>query len=185
MRCADLPGVQAVAATDDPQLAGGSQGGNVTVAGYTPPTNEEFDIEESIVNPDYFHAMQVPMVVGRTFNQADDATGQPVAIVNETFVRHYFKSAAAAIGGRVANGGGDTRSALHDHRWCGARHAAYRPARCGPADTLYAAWTGRCAGAAPTLPADGHAAGADVRDRARGDAVDRCRTDGGRPANDG
>jgi putative ABC transport system permease protein len=102
-----LPAVQAVAATDDPALAGDSQGGNVTVAGYTPPANEEFDIEKSTVNFDYFHAMQVPMVAGRTFSQADDATGQPVAIVNETFVKHYFKSTAAAIGGRVANGGGN------------------------------------------------------------------------------
>jgi predicted permease len=103
----NLPGVQAVAATDDPELAGDSQGGNVTVAGYTPPPNEDFDIEKSIVNFDYFHAMQVPLVVGRAFNQADDATGQPVALVNETFVRHYFKSAAAAIGARVAFGAGN------------------------------------------------------------------------------
>jgi predicted permease len=102
-----LPGVQAVAATNDPELADTGMGGNVTVAGYTPPADEDFDIEESIVNPDYFHAMQVPMVVGRTFNATDDATGQPVAIVNETFVRHYFKSAAAAIGGRVARGAGN------------------------------------------------------------------------------
>jgi putative ABC transport system permease protein len=102
-----LPGVQSVAATDDPALAGDSQGGNVTVAGYTPPANEDFDIEKSTVNFDYFHAMQVPMVAGRTFTPADDATGQPVAIVNETFVKHYFKSTAAAIGGRVANGGGN------------------------------------------------------------------------------
>jgi putative ABC transport system permease protein len=102
-----LPGVQAIAASDDPMLAGDSQGGNVTVAGYTSPANEDFDIEESIVNADYFHAMQVPMVVGRSFNATDDTTGQPVAIVNETFVRHYFKSAAAAIGGRVARGAGN------------------------------------------------------------------------------
>ena len=102
-----LPGVQAVAASDDQELAGNSQGGNVTVEGYTPPANEDFDIEESIVNSDYFHAMQVPMVVGRTFNAADDATAQPVAIVNETFVRHYFKDAASAIGRRVARGGGN------------------------------------------------------------------------------
>ncbi len=108
-----LPGVQAVAASDDPMLAGDSQGGNVTVEGYTPPTNEEFDIEESIVNPDYFHAMQVPMVVGRAFNAGDGATGQPVVIVNETFVRHYFKSAAAAIGGRVAKGGDNNKNNLH------------------------------------------------------------------------
>jgi putative ABC transport system permease protein len=102
-----LPGVQAVAATNDPELADTGMGGNVTVAGYTPPADEDFDIEESIVNADYFHAMQVPMAVGRTFNATDDATGQPVAIVNETFVRHYFKSAAAAVGGRVASGDGN------------------------------------------------------------------------------
>ncbi len=101
-----LPGVQAVAATDDPELADTGMGGNVTVAGYTPPANEELDIEESIVNTDFFHAMQVPMVAGRSFNATDDATGQPVAIVNEMFVQHYFKSAAAAIGGRVAFGAG-------------------------------------------------------------------------------
>jgi putative ABC transport system permease protein len=102
-----LSGVQAVAASDDSELTGNSHNGNVTVAGYTPPANEDFDVEKNIVNFDYFHAMQVPLVVGSAFNQADDATGQPVAIVNEAFVRHYFKSPAAAIGGRVANGGGN------------------------------------------------------------------------------
>jgi putative ABC transport system permease protein len=102
-----LSGVQAVAASDDSELTGNSHNGNVTVAGYTPPANEDFDVEKNIVNFDYFHAMQVPLVVGRAFNQADDATGQPVAIVNEAFVRHYFKSPAAAIGGRVALGGGN------------------------------------------------------------------------------
>jgi putative ABC transport system permease protein len=103
----NLLGVQAVAASDDSELTGNSHNGNVTVSGYTPPANEDFDVEKNIVNFDYFHAMQVPLVVGRAFNQADDAAGQPVAIVNETFVRHYFKSPAAAIGGRVANGGGN------------------------------------------------------------------------------
>jgi len=102
-----LPGVQAVAASDAPVLEDTTHGGNVTVAGYTPPADEDFDIEESIVNQDYFHAMQVPMAAGRTFNATDDATAQLVAIVNETFVRHYFKSAAAAIGGRVARGAGN------------------------------------------------------------------------------
>jgi putative ABC transport system permease protein len=101
------PGVKAVAASDDQELAGNSQGGNVTVEGYTPPVNEDFDIEETVVNSDYFHAMQVPIAVGRTFSDADEATAQPVAIVNETFVRHYFKDAAAAIGRRVAKGSGN------------------------------------------------------------------------------
>jgi putative ABC transport system permease protein len=51
--------------------------------------------------------MQVPMAVGRTFSDADNATAQPVAIVNETFMRHYFKDAASAIGRRVAKGAGN------------------------------------------------------------------------------
>jgi predicted permease len=101
-----LPGVQAVGATDDAMLAGNDQGGNVTVLGYTPPENESYDVERSVVNADYFHAIQLPLATGRTFTEADSATAQPVAIVNETFVRHFFKNPGEAIGGRVARGGG-------------------------------------------------------------------------------
>jgi putative ABC transport system permease protein len=101
------PGVKAVAASDDQELAGNSQGGNVTVEGYTSPVGEDFDIEETVVNSDYFHAMQIPIAVGRTFSDADGATAQPVVMVNETFVRHYFKDAASAIGRRVAKGSGN------------------------------------------------------------------------------
>jgi predicted permease len=102
-----LPGVIAATGSDDPELEDSIHNGNVTVAGYTPPTNEEFDVEHTVIDPDYFHAMQIPMLLGRTFTEADDATGQPVAIVNESFVRHFFKNPSAAIGGRVARGGGN------------------------------------------------------------------------------
>ena len=104
-----LPGVLAATGTDDPELKDTSHGGNVTVAGYTPPTNEDFDVENPVVDPDYFHTMQVPMLLGRTFTEADSANGQPVAIVNESFVRHFFKNPAAAVGARVARGGGNDK----------------------------------------------------------------------------
>ena len=42
---ATLPGVQAVAATDDPELADNNHGGNVTVEGYNAPPDEDFDVE--------------------------------------------------------------------------------------------------------------------------------------------
>jgi putative ABC transport system permease protein len=102
-----LPGVQAATASDNPEMADVTHDGNVTVAGYTPPTNEDFDVEFGNVDRDYYHAMQAPMLLGRTFHEADDATGQPVAIVNESFVRHFFKNANEAIGGRVARGSGN------------------------------------------------------------------------------
>jgi putative ABC transport system permease protein len=103
---AALPGVQSVGATNDPEMADNGARGNITVEGYTPAPEEDFDIEEPAISPAFFHAMQEPMLAGRTFSEDDDATHPLVGIVNETFVKHYFSSAAAAIGRRVAKGGG-------------------------------------------------------------------------------
>jgi len=102
-----LPGAQAVAATDDPELADSNHDGNVTVEGYNTPPDEDYDVEIPLINPDFFHAMQVPLVAGRSFTEDDDSNHPLVGIVNETFVKHYFSSPAAAIGRRVAMGGGN------------------------------------------------------------------------------
>jgi hypothetical protein len=103
---AALPGVQAVAATDDAELADTGHSGNVTVEGYTAPPDEDFVVEEPDVNANFFHAMQVPILAGRAFTEDDDATHPLVVVVNETFVKHYFSSPAAAVGRRVASGAG-------------------------------------------------------------------------------
>jgi putative ABC transport system permease protein len=102
-----LPGVQAVGATDDQELADTDHGINVTVQGYTPPPDEDFDVEAPSVNAGFFHAMQAQLIAGRTFTEDDDANHPPVAIVNESFVKHYFSGPAAAVGGRVAQGAGN------------------------------------------------------------------------------
>jgi putative ABC transport system permease protein len=103
---ATLPGVQAVGATDDQELADNNHSGNVTVEGYNAPPDEDYDVEVPAVNSGFFHAMQVPLLAGRSFTEEDDSTHPLVGIVNETFVKHYFSSAAAAVGKRVAQGGG-------------------------------------------------------------------------------
>jgi putative ABC transport system permease protein len=103
---AALPGVQSVGATNDVELANNEHSGNVTVEGYNPPPEEDFDVEVPRINPDFFHAMQVPLLAGRIFIESDDSTHPLVGIVNESFVKHYFSSPAAAIGRRVAHGGG-------------------------------------------------------------------------------
>jgi putative ABC transport system permease protein len=104
---AALPGVQSVAATTDVELADSTHSGNVTVDGYNSPPDEDFDVEGPRVTPDFFHAMQVAMLAGRTFNEGDDSGHPLVGIVNETFVKHYFSDPAAAIGRRVARGAGN------------------------------------------------------------------------------
>jgi putative ABC transport system permease protein len=104
---AALPGVQAVGATDDPELANNGHDGNVTVEGYTPPPEDDFDVEKPTVNAGYFYALQEQMLAGHPFTENDDATHPLVTIVNESFAKHFFGSAGAAIGRRVANGGGN------------------------------------------------------------------------------
>jgi predicted permease len=104
---ATLPGVQAVGATDDQVLADNNHGGNVTVEGYTPPPEEDFDVEVPSVSAGYFHATQVPLVAGRTFSEDDNTAHPLVAIVNESFVKHYFSGPAVAVGRRVARGAGN------------------------------------------------------------------------------
>jgi predicted permease len=42
------------------------------------------------VSPGYFRTMQVPFVAGRDFTDRDTTKSQPVAIVNETFVRQFM-----------------------------------------------------------------------------------------------
>ena len=42
------------------------------------------------VSPGYFRTMQIPFVAGRDFTERDTTKSQPVAIVNETFVRQFM-----------------------------------------------------------------------------------------------
>jgi predicted permease len=42
------------------------------------------------VSPGYFRTMQIPSVAGRDFTERDTKKSQPVAIVNETFVRQFM-----------------------------------------------------------------------------------------------
>ena len=52
----------------------------------------EMDVQatQRIVSPDYFGAMRLRLVAGRTLTAADVPTGQPVVVVNRSFVRQYL-----------------------------------------------------------------------------------------------
>jgi len=45
---------------------------------------------ETYVTPEYFGALQIPILMGRAFNDGDGPNSQRVAIVNRTFVRKFF-----------------------------------------------------------------------------------------------
>ena len=103
-----LPGVQSVAATTVPELANEEAGGNVTISGYNAPPEEDLDIEEPFINPNYFATLQIPLLAGRFFTEDDNATHPHVSIVNESFAKHFCGSATNCIGRMMASGAGNT-----------------------------------------------------------------------------
>ncbi len=101
-----LPGVRSVGATDDPELAGNNETGNITVAGYAEKQDEDMNVEQSNVSADYFSTLQMPLLAGRTFNDQDSLASQKVTVVNETLARHFFGDPAQAVGHFIGQGGG-------------------------------------------------------------------------------
>jgi len=51
--------------------------------------------DEVYITPDYFAALQIPVLAGRSFSEADGPDTQRVAIVNEMFARKFFHGANA------------------------------------------------------------------------------------------
>jgi putative ABC transport system permease protein len=99
-----MPGVQA---------AGGSMNLPLNASGYAigrgfipegrPLTvDENRDAMFSSITGDYFRALQIPLLSGRTFELRDNFDASKVVIINETVAKRHFGSPAEAIGKRLS-----------------------------------------------------------------------------------
>ena len=70
----------------------------VLVAGHPPMGLEEQGASWDRVSARYLHDLGVVLARGREFSDADTETSAPVAIVNESFVRRFFKKDEDALG---------------------------------------------------------------------------------------
>ncbi|HVF44358.1 MAG TPA: ABC transporter permease [Pyrinomonadaceae bacterium] len=91
-RLKSLPGVESAAATLSLPLNGSnfSVGRAFVREGRPLAPEESQNATYSVVTPDYFKAMRVPVVAGRAFGDRDDAGSTMVAVVNETLARRVF-----------------------------------------------------------------------------------------------
>ncbi len=103
---AGLPGVRSVAGTNDRELADTNHSNNITLAGYTEKENEDMNVESPRVSPGYFTTMGMPLIAGREFTDQDRLGTHKVAVVNESFARHYFGEPQLAVGHYYGKGGG-------------------------------------------------------------------------------
>jgi len=93
-----LPGVQAAGGVSNLPLTNSESIGFLWVDGFA---NKDFQQTEGrVVTPRYFQAMQIPLIAGRYFTEAD-ATGNSQTIINQKFAETYFPN-RNPIGGRIS-----------------------------------------------------------------------------------
>jgi predicted permease len=93
------PGVREVGGTMNVPMGGRVFSTLVVEGQATDPTHLP-DVEFSLVRGDYFKALGIPLVAGRTFDARDRQGGPGVILVNETAARAFFPN-GDAVGRRV------------------------------------------------------------------------------------
>jgi predicted permease len=89
-RLARLPGVRGAGlALYNPLTS--NWGDTILVAGHPPKSIDESSASWDRVSTDYLQNLGVTIMRGRAFTTADNETTAPVAVVNETFVKRFFK----------------------------------------------------------------------------------------------
>jgi len=95
-----VPGVEAAAIVNNAPLAGGGTNGGIIIEGRPDDPQKRPIAEKSIISPEYFNVMRTSLVRGRVFNDRDNVSGVPVAIINESLARRYF-AGEEPIGKRI------------------------------------------------------------------------------------
>lgn len=103
-RVAAIPGVTAVSWANAVPLGLDASRRWVRVEGYEPREGEDMEFHYGIVGPRYFETMEVPLVRGRGFTDADREGAPPVVVVNEAFARRFWGD-ADPIGKRLSISG--------------------------------------------------------------------------------
>jgi predicted permease len=106
-RLAAVPGVVSAAAADSVPLGGTYSGTPAALEGQTVQKDwADVMTRAASVSPDYFRTMGIAVRAGRGFDTTDVPEGEPVVIVNESFVRKLMPE-GSPIGRHVRLGGED------------------------------------------------------------------------------
>jgi putative ABC transport system permease protein len=125
-----LPGVESTAAASGLPLGNNGWQTGFTVDGQPPPPPNQVPLMEAcLVTPDYFRAMNIPILRGRAFVDSDDRSalagkdlsklkedkrmmaGLNSVVIDEEFARRYWPN-EEAVGKRIRVGGSDSKNPL-------------------------------------------------------------------------
>ncbi len=89
-RLKQLPGVQSTTIATFAPISGQGRNSTITVRGYTPRPDEDMDVNDILVGPDYGRTLGVPLILGREIDIRDTPASQKIAVVNQSFAQSFF-----------------------------------------------------------------------------------------------
>jgi predicted permease len=93
-RVRSLPGVISVSTASGAPLGYYNNFDSLAIEGYQPPPSQPTPAAlYNTISPDYLQVMQIPLLRGRTFSNADDENAQYVAMVSETMAKQFWPNA--------------------------------------------------------------------------------------------
>ena len=97
---ATLPGIQSVAGSDSLALGGNGGMYGIDLSQYVKPPDEAYQVTNAAVTPNYLETLKIPLIAGRNLADTDDVGHPNVAIVDQTFVKHYCNGSNVSCMGR-------------------------------------------------------------------------------------
>lgn len=98
-----IPGVQSAGLIQLLPIQGGGWNSDIEIVGQPPPPpGQERLAEDRYVDPGYFQTMGIKLTRGRMIDpKIDTPTSQQVAVVNEAFVKKFFRNGEDPIGKQI------------------------------------------------------------------------------------
>ncbi|HKC64428.1 MAG TPA: ABC transporter permease [Pyrinomonadaceae bacterium] len=107
-RVQNLPGVQYAGLTRGLPMSGGIESG-ITIEGHEVTDRKDTIVAVNLtVSPDYFRAMEIPLLKGRYFTDQDKTGSPDVVLIDEMLASRYFAN-TDPIGKRIRLGGMDNK----------------------------------------------------------------------------
>ena len=99
-----IPGVISASTTHNLFIPGFTFVTRISIDGKPSPDGRPYTVQFRRISPDYFQAMRIPELGGRTFDQHDTGAGQPVAVVSRLLAATYWPG-EDPIGRRIIRNG--------------------------------------------------------------------------------
>ncbi len=90
-RVESLPGVESAGMVTSLPLTGWNIGQPFTIDGRTLSPDEATAANYQFTSPEYFRAMGIPLLRGRSFTEQDSSHSAPVTIINQAVARRFFR----------------------------------------------------------------------------------------------